>query len=55
VTLSFAPEIGWSVVESVNRSLVPGGRWFQWHDDGWTRPRTLSGIARHLSASQAFR
>jgi GMP synthase-like glutamine amidotransferase len=55
VTRSSAPEIGWCTVESDDEALVPGGRWFQWHYDGWTVPPDAIEIARNAQASQAFR
>ncbi len=49
-----SPEVGWSEVESDDESLVPGGRWFQWHYDAWTVPPGAAEIARNPAASQAF-
>lgn len=49
-----SPEVGWSGVASDDESLVPGGRWFQWHYDAWTVPPGAAEIARNPAASQAF-
>ncbi len=47
-------EVGWSEVDSDDESLVPGGRWFQWHYDSWSVPPQATEIARNAAASQAF-
>lgn len=49
-----APEIGWSVVNSDDPTLVPTGPWFQFHYDRWTLPPGATEIARNSRASQAF-
>ena len=36
VDRSATPEIGWYDVTSDDETLIPGGRWFQWHFDRWT-------------------
>jgi GMP synthase-like glutamine amidotransferase len=48
------PEVGWSVVESTDEQIVPGGRWFQWHYDRWSLPPGAQEVARNSAASQAF-
>jgi GMP synthase-like glutamine amidotransferase len=54
VRRSAAPEVGWSVIESDDETVVPGGAWFEWHYDGWELPPAATEIARNSSASQAF-
>ncbi|WP_083410633.1 type 1 glutamine amidotransferase [Mycolicibacterium rutilum] len=54
VARSPAPEIGWYDVESADDSLIPAGRWFQWHYDRWTLPPGAVEVARTADASQAF-
>ncbi|MDX1881737.1 glutamine amidotransferase-related protein [Mycolicibacterium sp. 120270] len=54
VTRSTKPEIGWYDVTSDDESLIPGGRWFEWHFDTWTLPPGATEIARTPNASQAF-
>jgi GMP synthase-like glutamine amidotransferase len=54
VTRSTKPEIGWYDVASDDETMVPGGRWFQWHFDAWTLPPGAREIARTANASQAF-
>ncbi|MBS1693629.1 MAG: type 1 glutamine amidotransferase [Actinobacteria bacterium] len=54
VARSARPEIGWYDVQSDDATLVPGGRWFQWHFDRWTLPPGATEIARTANASQAF-
>jgi GMP synthase-like glutamine amidotransferase len=54
VTRSVKPEIGWYDVTSDDESLIPGGRWFEWHFDTWTLPPGATEIARTADASQAF-
>jgi GMP synthase-like glutamine amidotransferase len=54
VRRSSAPEIGCYHVDSVDRSVVPDGPWFQWHLDRWTVPPRATEIARNAQASQAF-
>ena len=48
------PEIGWTVVDSADPSLVPPGPWFQWHGDRWVLPDGLRAFARTEVAEQAF-
>ena len=38
VARSTKPEIGWYDVASDDESVIPGGRWFQWHFDAFTLP-----------------
>ncbi len=51
VDRSATPEIGWYDVTSDDETLIPGGRWFQWHFDRWTlppaRPRSPAPRTRH--------
>jgi len=54
VARSTKPEIGWYDVTSDDESLIPGGRWFEWHFDTWTLPPGATEIARTANASQAF-
>lgn len=54
VARSSRPEIGWYDVASDDESLIPGGRWFEWHFDTWTLPPGATEIARTANASQAF-
>ena len=54
VSASSHPELGWVEVESDDETLVPGGRWFEWHGDRWTLPRGATEIARNEASSQAF-
>jgi len=54
VTRSTEPEVGWYDVTSDDESLIPGGRWFEWHFDTWTLPPGATEIARTANASQAF-
>jgi len=54
VTRSITPEIGWYEVKSDDESVIPGGRWFQWHFDRWTLPPGATEIARTANSSQAF-
>ena len=54
VDRSATPEIGWYDVTSDDETLIPGGRWFQWHFDRWTLPPGATEIARTAHASQAF-
>lgn len=54
VLASSTPELGWSVVESDDEAVVPGGRWFQWHYDRWSLPPGAREIARNEASSQAF-
>ena len=54
VTRSTKPEIGWYDVTSDDETLIPGGRWFEWHFDTWTLPPGATEIARTANASQAF-
>jgi GMP synthase-like glutamine amidotransferase len=54
VARSTRPEIGWYDVASDDESLIPGGRWFEWHFDTWTLPPGATEIARTANASQAF-
>ncbi|RDH75915.1 type 1 glutamine amidotransferase [Mycolicibacterium moriokaense] len=54
VARSAKPEIGWHDVTSDDDTVVPGGRWFQWHFDAWTLPPGAVEIARTANASQAF-
>ena len=54
VLRSEKPEIGWYDVTSDDESLIPGGRWFEWHFDTWTLPPDATEIARTANASQAF-
>jgi GMP synthase-like glutamine amidotransferase len=49
-----APEIGWCEVASDDESLIPGGRWFEWHFDAFTVPPGATEIARTATSSQAF-
>ena len=48
------PEIGWTDVRSDDESVVPSGRWFQWHFDRWRLPPDAHEVARNSAASQAF-
>lgn len=48
------PEIGWTVIHSDDRSLIPAGPWFQFHFDSWSVPVAATEIARNSAASQAF-
>lgn len=48
------PEIGWTEVASDDATIVPPGRWFQWHYDRWRLPPQAREIARNGAASQAF-
>jgi GMP synthase-like glutamine amidotransferase len=41
-------------VTSDDESVIPGGRWFQWHFDRWTLPPGATEIARTANSSQAF-
>lgn len=54
VELSAEPEIGWYEVETDDPSLVPHGRWFQWHFDRWRLPPGAREVARNGQHSQAF-
>ena len=54
VDRSATPEIGWYDVASDDETLIPGGRWFQWHFDRWTLPPGATEIARTANSSQAF-
>jgi GMP synthase-like glutamine amidotransferase len=54
VARSTRPEIGWYEVASEDESLIPGGRWFEWHFDTWKLPQGATEIARTANASQAF-
>jgi GMP synthase-like glutamine amidotransferase len=54
VARATTPEIGWYEVSSDDESLIPGGRWFQWHFDRWTVPPGATEIARTANSSQAF-
>lgn len=47
-------EIGWFEVQSDEPNLVPGGRWAQWHSDGFTPPKSARIIARSALCPQAF-
>jgi GMP synthase-like glutamine amidotransferase len=49
-----SPEVGWSLVDSDEDDVVPGGRWFQWHCDTWRTPPEAREVARNDAASQAF-
>ena len=53
VTRSTRPEIGWYDVASDDESLIPGGRWFEWHFDTSTAAGATE-IMRTANASQAF-
>ena len=55
VQRSATPELGWTMVESQDESLIPRGPWFQWHLDGWTLPPGATELARNPRSSQAFR
>jgi GMP synthase-like glutamine amidotransferase len=49
------PEVGWHEVTSSDESVIPAGRWFQWHFDRWTAlPPGATELARTANASQAF-
>lgn len=54
VVPSADPEIGWTHVASDDETIVPSGRWFQWHYDRWGLPPGAREIARNGAASQAF-
>jgi GMP synthase-like glutamine amidotransferase len=47
-------ELGWTVVETDDATLVPAGPWFEWHVDRWDLPPGSREIARNAVASQAF-
>lgn len=51
---SRAPELGWNVVETSDRSLVPPGPWFMWHSDTFEVPDGAREIARTVLGPQAF-
>jgi GMP synthase-like glutamine amidotransferase len=48
------PEIGWTVVDTDDETLVAAGPWFEWHHDRWLLPPGAVEIARTSQASQAF-
>ncbi|MGC0405139.1 GMP synthase-like glutamine amidotransferase [Streptomyces sp. SAI-126] len=48
------PEIGWTRIESDDRSLIPEGPWFQWHHDRCTLPPGAVEVARNEVCAQAF-
>ena len=49
------PEVGWYDISSDDESVIPGGRWFEWHFDRWTTlPPGATELARTANASQAF-
>jgi GMP synthase-like glutamine amidotransferase len=54
VIASDHPELGWTEVGTDDDTLVPGGRWFQWHYDRWEMPEAAREVARNDAASQAF-
>ena len=54
VVPSAHPEIGWTRVASDDETVVPSGRWFQWHYDRWRLPPGARELARNGAASQAF-
>ncbi|MET7730344.1 type 1 glutamine amidotransferase [Streptomyces sp. NPDC005402] len=48
------PEIGWTRIDSDDRSLIPQGPWFQWHHDRCTLPPGAVEVARNEACAQAF-
>ncbi len=55
VARSATPEIGWYEVTSDDESLIPGGRWFEWHFDTWTLPPGATEIARTANCVAGLR
>jgi GMP synthase-like glutamine amidotransferase len=54
VALGPRPEIGWTMIESLDDRLEPGP-WFQWHFDAFTPPPGAKVLARNDAAIQAYR
>jgi GMP synthase-like glutamine amidotransferase len=48
-------EIGWTLVESADRELIPAGPWLEFHGDRCLPPATASVLARNDAGVQAFR
>ena len=49
------PEVGWYEITSDDETVIPSGRWFEWHFDRWTTlPPGATELARTANASQAF-
>jgi GMP synthase-like glutamine amidotransferase len=55
VEASPRPELGWTLVESLDAELVPPGPWMQWHTDRFTVPPGATELARNIVGVQAFR
>jgi len=49
-----AAELGWRLVETSDRALVPPGPWFMWHSDTFDLPPGATEIARTSLGPQAF-
>ena len=47
-------EIGWHDIASDDPDLVSSGPWFEWHQDRWTPPASVTTVARTALADQAF-
>jgi GMP synthase-like glutamine amidotransferase len=49
------PEIGWTMVESLDPELIEPGPWLQFHRDRYLLPRQAELLARNAIGAQAFR
>jgi hypothetical protein len=47
-------ELGWYMIASNDKTLIPTGPWFEYHWDRWRLPKGATEIARSEIASQAF-
>jgi GMP synthase-like glutamine amidotransferase len=48
-------EIGWQMVDSPDRDLIPAGPWLEFHNDRCLPPSAAAVLARNDVAVQAFR
>ena len=49
------PEIGWTMVESLDPELIEPGPWLQFHKDRYLLPPQATLLARNATGAQAFR
>jgi GMP synthase-like glutamine amidotransferase len=48
------PEVGWRLVDTVDRSVVPAGPWLDWHEDCFTCPPGAEPLASTEVSLHAF-
>jgi GMP synthase-like glutamine amidotransferase len=55
VAAAARPEIGWTMVESLDPGLIEPGPWLQFHRDRYLLPPQAALLARNATGAQAFR